>query len=384
MKKKIYYWSPCLTKVGTIKSTLNSAISLSKYSKNYEVKILNVFGEWTEYKDYLENNGVKVEKLTFDYYKYLPKNGFLKSRFSYLIIIIISLIPLISFLKKKKPEFLIIHLLTSLPLLLLNILNLNTKIILRISGYPKLNFLRKKLWKISEEKIFKITCPTFSLMRDLVNNKIFKKNKVTLLSDAILNIKEFSKKKNLQENIDLKKFKNGFFLAAGRFTKQKNFIYLIKEFKKFYELYPDEKLIIIGDGELKNKMINEININKLNNNIEIFEYTNNLYSYMKKSKAFILSSLWEEVGFVIVEAALCNSFVISSNCKNGPEEFLLNGKGGILFESNSENKLFECLKEFKNIKKDELFEKKLLAKKSCFKFTMFHHFLNLRKIIENN
>ena len=102
MKKKIYYWSPCLTKVGTIKSTLNSAISLSKYSKNYEVKILNVFGEWTEYKDYLENNGVKVEKLTFDYYKYLPKNGFLKSRFSYLIIIIISLIPLISFLKKKK------------------------------------------------------------------------------------------------------------------------------------------------------------------------------------------------------------------------------------------------------------------------------------------
>ena len=221
-------------------------------------------------------------------------------------------------------------------------------------------------------------------MRDLVNNKIFKKNKVTLLSDAILNIKEFSKKKNLQENIDLKKFKNGFFLAAGRFTKQKNFIYLIKEFKKFYELYPDEKLIIIGDGELKNKMINEININKLNNNIEIFEYTNNLYSYMKKSKAFILSSLWEEVGFVIVEAALCNSFVISSNCKNGPEEFLLNGKGGILFESNSENKLFECLKEFKNIKKDELFEKKLLAKKSCFKFTMFHHFLNLRKIIENN
>ena len=66
MKKSIYYWSPCLTKVGTVKSTLNSAISVAKYSKEYEVKILDVFGEWTPYKEYLSNNGVEVEKLTFN------------------------------------------------------------------------------------------------------------------------------------------------------------------------------------------------------------------------------------------------------------------------------------------------------------------------------
>ena len=52
---------------------------------------------------------------------------------------------------------------------------------------------------------------------------------------------------------------------------------------------------------------------------------------MKNSKAFILSSLWEEVGFVIVEAAICNTFVISSNCRNGPKEFLMDGKAGFLF-----------------------------------------------------
>ena len=42
-EKSIVYWSPCLTKVGTMKSTLNSSISLAKYSKNYDVTILNVF-----------------------------------------------------------------------------------------------------------------------------------------------------------------------------------------------------------------------------------------------------------------------------------------------------------------------------------------------------
>ena len=43
--KEVYYWSPCLSKVGTISSTINSAIGLSKYGK-YSVKIINSCGEW--------------------------------------------------------------------------------------------------------------------------------------------------------------------------------------------------------------------------------------------------------------------------------------------------------------------------------------------------
>ena len=45
MKKTVYYWSPCLTNVGTIKSTLNSSIALAKFNSNYEVILLNVFGD---------------------------------------------------------------------------------------------------------------------------------------------------------------------------------------------------------------------------------------------------------------------------------------------------------------------------------------------------
>ena len=383
MKKKIYYWSPCLTKVGTIKSTLNSAISLAKYSNEYEVKVLNVFGEWTKYKEYLKNKKVDVEDLTFDFYKFLPKNGFFKSRFSYIIIILVSFLPLIFFLKRKKPEFLIIHLITSLPLILFNFFNLPTKLILRISGYPKLNFLRKILWQISEKKIFQITCPTSTLVEDLKKNKIFDKKKVRLLSDAIINMNDFRNKKNQPNNVELDVIGNSFFLAAGRFTKQKNFIYLIKEFKKFVELNPEENLIILGEGELKKEMIHEVEKLGLNKNIKILKYTNNIYKYMKASKSFILSSLWEEVGFVIVEAALCNSFIISSDCKNGPVEFLSNGDAGILYKTNTNNDLFESLKDFKSLSENQIMRKKILAKKNCMKFSMFHHFLNLRKIIKS-
>ena len=63
MKKSVYYWSPFISKVGTVKSTLNSACSLAKYSQNYDVRIINVFGEWSEYQNKIEENGVKLENL---------------------------------------------------------------------------------------------------------------------------------------------------------------------------------------------------------------------------------------------------------------------------------------------------------------------------------
>ena len=80
MKKKIYYWTPSISKVGTIKTTLNSAIGLAKFQKDYEIKILNVFGEWSKYKVFLKRYNVEVEDLTFDYYNFLPKKGFFSVR----------------------------------------------------------------------------------------------------------------------------------------------------------------------------------------------------------------------------------------------------------------------------------------------------------------
>ena len=306
MKKSIYYWSPCLTNIATVKATINSAVSLTKYSNEYDVKIINVCGEWSKYKNYLSKKNVSIENLSFDYYNLLPKNGFVKYRISTLLIFLISLIPLIFFIKKNKPDYFMAHMITSLPLFLFNFFKLKTKMILRISGSPKLNFLRKKLWIFSEKKLHMITCPTDDLKKYLINSKVFNENKVINLYDPVINIEDFLKKKN-ENNHDFLDSKNDtFFIAAGRLTKQKNFIYLIKEFEKFCKNYPKEKLLIFGEGELKNKLINELKKRDLTNNVKLAGYTDNIYKYMLKSKAFILSSLWEDPGFVIIEAALCN------------------------------------------------------------------------------
>lgn len=108
-------------------------------------------------------------------------------------------------------------------------------------------------------------------------------------------------------------------------------------------------------------------------------YSNNIYNYMKYSEALILTSLWEDPGFVLVEAALSNLFIISSDCKNGPKEILLNGEGGLLFNSNEENALYYKLIDFVNSKRDK--KKLILVKKNIKKYTIFQHSQALDSIL---
>ena len=84
MKKKILYWSPFISNVGTVKSTLNSAIAYSRYSLGTnDVGIINVCGDWDEYEDEIKKNNLNLIKLNFSYLKYLPKKGYIQSRISF-------------------------------------------------------------------------------------------------------------------------------------------------------------------------------------------------------------------------------------------------------------------------------------------------------------
>ena len=381
MKKIIFYWSPCLNQVGTVKSTLNSAISLKKFNQDCEVSIINACGEWDEYKEKLNKNSINLIDLSFKYFKILPKTGFLGSRLSYVIIFLLSFLPLFFLLKKHKPNKIILHLITSLPLTLLFFFNLKYNFILRISGYPKLNILRKFLWKINANKLNSITCPTIELKTQLEKKKIFNNKKVFYLPDAIINLKEHSKDTNKETSRLNFALNKKIILSAGRLTKQKNFIYLINEFENFYRFNKNFILVILGDGEDRKLLENTIKEKKLEEGIFMLGHRKDIYNIMRKSDVFVLSSLWEEMGFVIVEAAMNNLYVISSDCPNGPREFLNDGKNGILFSSNKKNSLKESLEKYVEMANEEKFKNKVQLKKNAKKFTKFRHFKILNKIL---
>jgi glycosyltransferase involved in cell wall biosynthesis len=372
--KTLYYWSPSLTSVATNKAVINSAISVKKYLKNFEPIIIDVCGEFFKYENELKNNNIRIIKLyLFNYHKILPKNGFVKSRFSFLIIILLSFFPLLLLIKNKKPDFLIIHLITSLPLLISSIFSFNTKIILRISGLPTLNLFRKLIWQLSK-KIFAITCPTEGTYINIINKKIFPKQNIFLLKDPVIDIGHINKAKLSDENLP-----KNYLLAIGRLTRQKNFTFLIDAISEFLHHNRYYKLLIIGEGEEKNILFKMIEKYKLENSVFLLGYKKNIFNYLHKAKLFILSSLWEDPGFVILEAAATNTLILSSDCPNGPSEILENG--GYLFKSNNKSDFLNKLQEALYDKKETIFLKKVVSKKNARMFTKFFHSQKLHKIL---
>ena len=381
---KIFYWSPFISKVATVLSVVKSAESILKYSKKKEeinVALIDAIGEWKNYENKI-NPKIEIIKLNeINFLKYLPKGGFIKSRISYLFIFIFNFFKLRNLLNKKKPEYLIVHLMTSLPIFLSIMLKNKTNIILRLSGLPKLNIIRHLFWKLFSKKIYKITCPTVATYKYLLQKNIFDKNKLSVLRDPAIILNEYSKKKF--DRIEQSQFyKKKFIIGIGRLTKQKNFAFLILAFEKILKKYPDYILLILGDGEQKMKLIELINRLKIQDKVFLLGFQNNVYKYLLKADCFILSSLWEDPGFVLLEAGLSNTCVISSNCMNGPQEILSNGQNGFLFENNNLNDLLRKFDEFKKEKVFDLNKKKLKLKKEIKKFTLYSHFNSLRKIID--
>ena len=379
---KIFYWSPFISKVATVSSVIRSAESIVKYSKkkNINIAIIDAIGEWKNYKK-LINPKIEIISLNKkNFFEYLHKGSFVKSRFTYILIFVLTFFKLLNLINKEKPDYLITHLLTSLPIFLTLIIKSKTKIVLRISGMPKLNFIRYIFWKLFSKKIYKITCPTIATYEYLKKMNIFDNNNVFILRDPVIQLSEFLKKKN-EKIEDLKIEKDNMIIGIGRLTKQKNFLLLIRAFKKILVKYSNCHLILLGEGEQENLLIKEIKKSGIQDKISLLGYQRNVYKYLLNSDCFILTSLWEDPGFVILEAALSNTFIISSNCPNGPNEILSNGKNGLLFKNNNLSDLLSKFDEFKNLNKDQIHSKKILAKKKIKMFTQFAHFNSLKKII---
>ena len=120
-------------------------------------------------------------------------------------------------------------------------------------------------------------------------------------------------------------------ITIGRFTDQKDHLTLLRSLNKIKDKI-DFKLLIIGRGINKNKMINYIKKNNLKNNVKILPFQNNPFKYLKISDLFILTSKFEGLPNVLLEAAVLKKFIISTNCPTGPREILQDGKGGFLFK----------------------------------------------------
>lgn len=134
-------------------------------------------------------------------------------------------------------------------------------------------------------------------------------------------------------------------LGAGRLHPQKDFATLIRAFAIVRQQRPTRLLIIGGEPEQKQELETLIRDLKLEQDAQLFGFTENPYAYMAKAAVFALSSRYEGFGNVLVEAMATGTPVVSTDCESGPAEILDDGKYGKLVPVSDPNALAEAILE---------------------------------------
>ncbi|MDV2991083.1 MAG: N-acetylgalactosamine-N,N'-diacetylbacillosaminyl-diphospho-undecaprenol 4-alpha-N-acetylgalactosaminyltransferase [Chroococcidiopsis sp. SAG 2025] len=119
------------------------------------------------------------------------------------------------------------------------------------------------------------------------------------------------------------------FLAVGRLTEQKDFSTLIEAFALLRK-QTIAHLLILGEGESRSELealVRELGIAA---DVAMPGFVDNPYMYMSRASVFVLSSRWEGLGLVLIEALACGCPAIATDCLSGPREILADGKYGAL------------------------------------------------------
>lgn len=193
---------------------------------------------------------------------------------------------------------------------------------------------------------------------ETIENKAFKRENLTLDEEKLLN--------------------SSYICSVGRLDEgQKDFNTLINAYANLKNKSKiDEKLVLVGDGPDREKLENLVKELKLENDIMFLGKKSNPYIWIKNSKVFILSSKYEGLPTVLIEALVLDIPSISSNCLTGPAEILENGKYGELFNIGNakelEEKILLTLEKREKIKTRDYIERKFGS-----------GFATLEKVLEN-
>lgn len=203
-------------------------------------------------------------------------------------------------------------------------------------------FLKKNKFKTYKLLSYdKIVCLTESFKQQLVSSFPNTGNKVWVIRNPF-DI-ETIQKKAIESNAELKKY-HPYFLHVGRVCADKDIQTMLKAYKDFYEKTKSSiNLVLLGNGDLFEHYKNQVKHWGLEEKIFLLGNKSNPFQWMKNAEALILSSFNEGLPTVLIEAQICQTLVISSDCEDGPNEILENGDSGILFKVSNAQELSEIL-----------------------------------------
>ena len=215
---------------------------------------------------------------------------------------------------------------------------------LRYFNQPKITWMHSalsyfemcgSLWRVP--LYTKVVGITDEFVKDFKKKQPEYKDKIIRIYNPI-NVDDILKKAKLEKSPDEK-----YFCHVARLVDGKDIETLLRAFDLFADTYPDVKLYIIGDGLRTDKFKAFSETLKSHNRVVFVGGLDNPYPFMVGAVANILSSEYEGLPTVVLESVALGVPCISSNCKNGPREILLDGRAGLLFDIGNVNQLYQCM-----------------------------------------
>ena len=277
-------FAPSIEEGGVEKNLFLISNFLSKYLKNLSIITANT----NKKKCFDKRINFLSPKSSF----FVNKNRLIKS--------LICLIILLKQILKNKNRVSIISFQGNVFAIIFAII-FRLKIIVRSNSSPEgwaSNYIKKKL--------FYLLFSQANLV--VVNSREFKLKMKNLLNINAINIynpldkKKILKKSKQKIKFDFFKKKSLNLISIGRLTNQKDHLTLLKAVKNVKDKI-NLKLVIIGKGEKKGEILNFIERYKLSNCIKFLGYKNNPYPYLRMSDCLVLTSKYEGLPNVLLEAA---------------------------------------------------------------------------------
>lgn len=124
-------------------------------------------------------------------------------------------------------------------------------------------------------------------------------------------------------------------VAAGRLTSAKRFDRLIRAFARLRQT-SQARLLIIGEGRDRHALEALAREQGVADDVAMPGFADNPYAFMARAAVFVLSSDYEGLPTVLIEALACGATVVATNCPSGPREILDNGRYGALVACRDE------------------------------------------------
>lgn len=181
-------------------------------------------------------------------------------------------------------------------------------------------------------------------------DKILWENGLDIINAKIIPIANPSPYGNIEHNpcMDFKTF-----LAVGRLTHQKGFDLLLDAWADFYKKDSGWLLRIIGSGKDEALLKSKAENLQISKSVEFIQVTKNIKYFYETSSFFCMSSRFEGLPMVLLEAQSYGLPIISFDCDTGPDELIENNVNGYLVEPLSTSQLADIFDKAINLSKDE-------------------------------